>query len=463
LIPGILILELILLASGLWLSLSPFSDTRRLILSVGILAGLALSLFAIPSTELFQNNLVWDKFSLYFSLLILLSSLFACLLRYGLSRRILIGYRKYLLLVFTASAMLIFLAGTLNFIYFLVVWSLLQLLFYQLIEEPDSRLAWNYLVLEAVSTSVLLIGLVILFRITGAVNLAEIKTNLVLQFFQQGPPGKILTVSLVFITVALVFKLGLFPFYFWLGSFHRKTSLIPYSFFSLLLRLGLLAFTIRFWLRSVIIYPEYWQFVLIAAGAGSILWGSLALWIAAGRGKTWLYLDLIQLGFLAGAIAVADFAGLWGGLFYLGVYVFGFWGLAFGFAAYGQDEFDFKNLFIRIKRNRLWLVGLAVCLGSLIGLPLTAGFWGKYNLISTWFKQDWRGLAWVALASSLFLLFYFALIYIRQRGLAAGDSDKIPQTLAIGFLACCIILFWFGLFPEVVLDLVLPAAATIPF
>jgi NADH:ubiquinone oxidoreductase subunit 2 (subunit N) len=459
-----LIPALSLLIGGLLIFVLPLSRLKTLILSTGLIILIGASLFGIPKQELFAQNYAWDGLSLYFSLLILFSVLMAAFLGYKGELSEKITYRKFVFLLFALAALLILLAGSQNLLYFLVLWSMVQILFSLLLKEFDPKLSWNHLVLDLVSSTVFLVGAGLLYAISGALNLIDIKTNLVVRFFTLAAPGKILTVSLVLITIGLMSKLGAFPFHFWLGNFNRQKNHLPYAIGSLLIRLGLLAFAIRFWLRGVIIYLGDWQYILFLGGSVSILWGGLALLIYREQKRTWLYLDSIQLGFLLSGVAAASFQTLSGGLFFLWTYLFGFWGLILTFAYYPQPGFDFKLLFSQLKTNKALAISLIFLVGSVIGFPITGGFWGKYNLLNALLKEKMWGLAIPGVAGTLLLLIYFGLIF---RYKPSVQPTEISQTnswpLRAGIFICVLALVTVGLFPELILKFVLDAAASIPF
>lgn len=460
----VLIPELGLFLGGIAVSILSLTKTRTLVLSTGILWLITASLFGIESAELFSQNYAWDGLSRYFSILILVATFFATLLGYVHPWSDRISYPKFIGLLFGLASVLIFLAGSQNLLYFLILGSIAQLLFYLLLREFDSRQAWNYLILDLVSSLIFLIGVGLLYAVSGALNLIDIKTNLVIDFFKFGAPGKILPVSLILITVALVYKLGSFPFYFWLGNLPKHQNLLPYSLFSLLIRLGFLAFAIRFWLRGVLIYGEDWQFILWMGGIGSILWGGLALIVWPQKNRSWLYLDLVQVGFLICAISAATLTSLSSGLFFLWSYLFSFWGLILVFALFSKESFDFLSVFSQIKSSKVAVLSSILFICSIIGLPFTAGFWGKYNLIANLLKEKMWGLAGAGLVSVLLLLLYF--VPNLRKGLALQPADcpnKGSLVLRTGLLFCAAAILTVGFFPEIILKLVLEAAASIPF
>ncbi len=452
-----------LFAIGLIIALLPLSRTKALVLSALALVLIGASLFGIPSAELFAQNFCWDGLSRWFSLLILGSTFLGLILAFHkLPEEI--SFRKFVIPFFTLSALILFLASSQNLLYFVVLWSLAQVLFFFLLKKIDAHFSWSYLVLDLVSSALFLIGAGFLYALSGGLNLVEVKTNLVVRFFSLGPIGKILPVSLILITISLASKMGLFPFHFWLGNFKHLRNPLPLAVFTLLLRLGLLAFAIRFWLRSVAIYLEHWQFILIIGGVGSILWGGLALLIYRLENRSWYYLDLMQIGFLLTGICAAGFRSLSGSLFFLWGYCFSFWGLVLAFARLNLTEFDFSLAKSLIKRNKFLGIGLIIFASSLIGLPLTAGFWGKYNLLTALAGEKLWGLVGVGLLGTLLTLAYFVLI-VKNHSYSnlSGDTQPITLPLKIGMAFCLLAILSVGLFPELILDLVLQGAASIPF
>ena len=455
--------ELILFLTGVFISIFSFSTKKALLLVVVILIFLAVSLFGLPQTDLFSHNYAWDNLSLYFSLLILISTLAACLVAYHTQLSPRISFRRFMPWIFGISALLIFLTGAHNLLYFLAIWSLAQVLFYFFLREFDSGRAWSYLFLDLISTLVIVVGTGFLFAITGNLNLIDIKTTLVVEFFTRGSPGKVLHLGFILITIGLISKLGLFPFYFSLGGLQRSKSLLPYSISSLLLRLGLLAFAIRFWQRCAIIYTDDWQFILSTACTLSVLWGAFGLLLWKER-KEWLYLDLVQLGFLAGPISVAAFTPLSEGLFFLGSYILGFWGLILIYAYLNYTGFDLAGALRHLRTDRLLFWALVICVGSVIGLPATLGFWGRYGIFSSLREAKMPFLAYSGLLASLILAIYFGYLFIRSLLTQPVTITRLSHpTLRVLGIICALALLVLGLFPDFVLTLALEAAGSIPF
>ena len=102
--------------------------------------------------------------------------------------------------------------------------------------------------------------------------------------------------------------------------------------------------------------------------------------------------------------------------------------------------------------------------GSLIGFPITAGFWGKYNLLTALYGDRMWGLLIAGLMGTLLLIIYIALIF-REKLIATSSEISQSQawSLKVGLLLCAAALLAVGLFPELILDLVFRAAASIPF
>jgi NADH-quinone oxidoreductase subunit N len=131
---------------------------------------------------------------------------------------------------------------------------------------------------------------------------------------------------------------------------------------------------------------------------------------------------------------------------------------------------DYRGLFWR--RPWLALVFTAMLL-SLAGMPLTAGFVGKFIIASAGISMAVAGIVgtvlWVLVVSlvvtSVIGLFYYlrlaATMYARPEGEAPRPVFEPSIEAAVVFVTLVLLLFFFGLYPTPLLDLIVAAIASL--
>ena len=107
------------------------------------------------------------------------------------------------------------------------------------------------------------------------------------------------------------------------------------------------------------------------------------------------------------------------------------------------------------KKNPLLAFVLTVSMLSLAGIPLTAGFWGKFFVFSSVVE---RGLTWIlivaVLMSAVGIYYYFRAVIAAYMREGEGNAIKVPQFYRLVLIVTTIITLFFGLLPDLLKGLV---------
>ncbi len=315
----------------------------------------------------------------------------------------------------------------------------------------------KYLILGAVSTGILVYGISWLFGLTGQTHLSAIKGVLAHYPGATGP----LLFAMALMLVGMSFKVAAVPFQMWVPDVYQGAPTPVTAFLSVGSKAA--GFIVLIRLLGVFIPSVVGASVLttlgIIAGA-TLLVGNLAA-IGQGNFKRLLaYSSISHAGFLILALALKPALGDLNPVlivsFYLGTYLvmtlLCFLVLVIVRAAQpaaegSEDLSAFDGLG---KRSPLLAFALTIGVASLAGVPLTAGFWGKFFIfrLAVGAHSWWLvGLAIVGAASGFY--YYFKVIrsmYWNEP--AAGASVPVVSNLArvtLFILLAAVLLF--GIFP----------------
>lgn len=299
----------------------------------------------------------------------------------------------------------------------------------------------KYLILGALSTGFLVYGLAWLFGLTGQTNLDAIGT--VLAGWQGDTTPLLFAVALLM--VGLAFKVGAVPLQFWIPDVYQGAPTPITAFLSVgsksagfivLIRLlePLLASPVR---GSVLIM------LAIMAGA-TLLVGNLAALTQGNFKRLLAYSSIAHAGFLLVALAAGRPAG---GItpegtvaLYLGTYLvmtlLAFAVLLIVRKAGGSDDIAaFDGL---AKRSPFLALALVLALASLAGVPLTAGFFGKFfTVLLAAGAQQWTLLGVAVIAAACGFYYYFKVI----RSMYWNEPPKDAPPLAFSTLTRASIVF----------------------
>lgn len=460
---SILTPEIFLLAwSLLVLALNGFTKTKPHILKLSILGLVVTAIlsFYSPKGEFLKQAFLADDFSLIFKIIFLVSAIFT-LLSWNEKN---LGQTAFLLLLSTLACML--LASTAEALTFLAGWSFLVVCLYFLISKYASLISWHFLILQMTSILIFLLGVSLIFGITGATSFSEIKVSLLLGFFQGGPPGLVLVLALILILVSLSIQLSVFPFHTGWVLLYEELPTPLVAFFNISLKLAFAAFLFRFFFRSFLIYHPQWIKVLSFLAGISLLYGALKIFKETDLKKFLANFAIFQTGLILIGLVTGTQASLEGSLFYIWAYFFGNWGIYTWLIVAEKNnnpDWGLRGLF---KKSKILALTLTILFFSLAGLPLTGGFWGRVYLFESGWSNRRFILVTVGLMTSILMIIY---LWGKLREIFTSSTDSadhslsVPLNLKIILFICSLGSLFLGVHPQLLKAWALEAAKVFPF
>jgi NADH-quinone oxidoreductase subunit N len=166
------------------------------------------------------------------------------------------------------------------------------------------------------------------------------------------------------------------------------------------------------------------------------------------------------MGYLLVAFLASGPHRVMAAVFYLAAYfvtTLGAFGIITVLSANGRDADaleDFRGLFYR----RPWIAGIfTAMLLSLAGIPLTAGFIGKFFVIAAGVSSShWLLVASLVITSAIGLFYYLRIMVALYTPAtpSAADIGSIPPLGKIVLAALVVLLFALGVYPEPVTGLI---------
>ena len=275
----------------------------------------------------------------------------------------------------------------------------------------------KYLIMGALSSALLLFGIVLLYGAAGSPGLAgrtgdAMQYGELARFLAANPHNFLAGAGIVLVLSGVAFKIGAFPFQIWIPDVYQGaptpvTALLAVASkaagFIVLLVLVTEAFAPYAWL----ITP-----VLTFMAAGTILFGNLAA-LKQHNVKRLIGLSGVShAGFILLAVVSVSRVPMAVGAVYF--YLFAY--LIASFAVFGvmtilagHDDSDQElGSFCGLSRESPFLAGVLACgLGSLAGIPPFVGFMGKLFVFVAAFKAGHYGLLAVAIAGVVISIYYY--------------------------------------------------------
>jgi NADH-quinone oxidoreductase subunit N len=375
------------------------------------------------------------------------------------------GTGEYYALPVFACAGMMFLASAKDLAAAFVALELVTITFYILVAYMRRNVGSleagvKYLILGALSTGFLVYGIAWVYGTTGTMSLSEI-ANLKLQNIDPTP----LLFGVALVMVGLGFKIGVVPMQIWIPDVYQGAPTPTTAFLSVGSKAAGFILMIRFlepFLTSTATRIPVLNLLLVLAVA-TLLFGNLAAIPQTNFKRLLAYSSISHAGFLLLALAAgkSESADSLGSAqvvsFYLATYLIMTLGVFFVLAQVriqrdGEAIADFNGLG---KTNPLLALALTVLLAALAGVPLTAGFLGKFLVFALAVDAHlWVGvgIAFIAVAAGFF---YYLNVVRAMWWVAPGDLP--PVTLPVISKSCVAVLtvatLVLGIWPQPILAL----------
>jgi NADH-quinone oxidoreductase subunit N len=290
-----------------------------------------------------------------------------------------------------------------------------------------SEAAMKYFVLGAIASGMLLYGMSILYGLSGSLDITVIaKTTIA-----GGASNIGLVFALVFIIVALSFKLGAVPFHMWLPDVYQGSPTTVTSYISTAPKIAGFAMIMRLLVEGMGGLHGDWQMMLVILAVLSMALGNVIAIAQTNTKRMLAYSTISHVGFILLGILAGNAVGYAAAMFYTLAYAMMTLG-GFGIVIYmsragfeGDQLDDFKGL---NQRSPWFAFMMLILMFSMAGVPPTVGFWAKLAVLGAVVDINMVWLAVVAVAFSIIGLFY----YLRIVKLMYFDDAVDAQPLECG-------------------------------
>jgi len=313
--------------------------------------------------------------------------------------------------------------------------------------------AMKYFVLGAIASGALLYGMSMVYGLTGTIRLDELASRL------DGQPSLGVVLGLVFIVVAVAFKMGAVPFHMWLPDTYHGAPTSVTLFIGTAPKLAYFALAFRLLGQGLDGAAEQWTQMLVPLAVLTLVVGNIVALAQTNIKRLLAYSTIANVGFIVLGFVTGTSEGYSASLYYTFVYVLGALG-TFGVVllasrkGFEADELDhYKGLH---KRDPLLALVMMFLMFSTAGVPPFVGFWAKLRIFQELWATGHTYLVLIAAAMSVVGAFY----YLRVVKLMYFDSPtgELPETerhagvrLALGINAAVVLVL--GLLPGPLLDL----------
>jgi NADH-quinone oxidoreductase subunit N len=319
--------------------------------------------------------------------------------------------------------------------------------------------AAKYVIFGVMATGIMLFGMSYLFGLTGTTYLAELMPRLHGIGVQ---PAVVVGVTMVL--AGFFFKLGLFPFHFWLPDVYQGASNGTTAFIASVPKLAAVALIIRGAALFLPDSPAVGSLLAVLAVA-SMFYGNLLALVQKDLKRMLGFSGIAHAGYLMLGILVFRESGYATSIYY----VIGY--LIMNLAAFlvicnvarnGENP-QVNDLTGLSRRAPLMAVILAVAMFALAGIPPFVGFMGKFMLLAGALQAGHLPLVIMAAINTAISIYYY-LSVVRASYCSDPDNEETIQVdglvKVVGVLLVAAIIVM-GVAPDTILELVTEAVRNI--
>ncbi len=323
---------------------------------------------------------------------------------------------------------------------------------------PDRRAllaAFQYLIMGTIGATFYVIGVGLLYLLTGTLNMVDMAARLA-----QAWPSQSQTViaALAFVTVGVSLKLALFPLHAWLPNAYAYAPSWATAFLSatatkvaiyLLIRFYFSIFGVSIEIRALPIAE-----IIIALSLAAMFVASLIAVFETNLKRMLAYSSVAQIGYITLGIGLANQAGLTGGLVHIVNHALmkAALFLAVGAIFYRACPMKLTELAGIGRKMPLTMAAFTIAGFGLVGTPGTSGFISKWYLAVGALDKGWWVLVFLIMGSSLLALVYVGRVlevaWLREPSPEIAHASDPPLSMLLPLLVLAAATIYFGIDTE---------------
>jgi NADH-quinone oxidoreductase subunit N len=333
-------------------------------------------------------------------------------------------------------------------------------------DKRNNESALKYFLLGSFATAFLLYGIAWIYGATGTTNLADIRR--VLSNRDIAPAMGLIGTSAALMFVGFAFKVSAAPFQVWAPDVYQGAPAPVSAFLSAGPKAAAFAIFLRVFMTAFEPVADKWAPVIWVSALATMTVGNFAALLQANIKRLLAYSSIAHAGYVMVAIAAHSQIGTEAVMFYMAAYAFmnvGAFAVVAHFSRQGEKYVNTDDLAGLGQRQPVTAALLTIFLLSLIGVPLTGGFFGKFYIFKAALDANLVWLTVLGLLNSAVGAYYYLRIIVVMYFKEPGESMQDLQPLAPGIQAVlwgsALATLLLGIYPSVILDFARKSAALV--
>lgn len=444
---------------GILLLLAEIFNARKIIVPVtiiGLLAILGYNVSVYNHLHSYYNNMiVVDKFSVAFSSLFIVITIFLVTLSHDFYKNQITKVSDYV------SIKVFLLAGSVamvsfgNLSMFFLGIEVLSIALYILAASNRLNLRSNeagmkYFLMGSFASGILLFGICLIYGATGSFDLKSINVITHTINYPQW-----YTIGFLFLVIGMLFKIAIVPFHFWAPDVYEGSPALTTATMSSLAKVVAMATLFKLVIALMPTQSYSFQIILVSVAIASLVLGNIMALRQNNVKRMFAFSGVSHAGFMVVTLLLINNAASTL-LYYASAYALA--GIAF-FAVVlfvtKNNENETIDSFNGLGKSHPILAAiLTASLLSMAGLPIFSGFFAKFFLLSQLLQSGWLVLVIVAIITSIISVgYYFKIIIAMYTKEKEGSAEKSPLLYTIVAIVAIVLNITLGIVPDLVLKI----------
>ena len=430
---------------------------------IGLLVSLGLAInhwdLANNAPIIYSGMLLFNNFAVAFSSIAIVSTILILMLSKDYFERISSNVAEYYSIILFSLVGIIVIVSYHNLTMLFIGIEIMSVSLYILtgIKKRDftsNEATLKYFLMGAFSTGFLLFGITLMYGGSGSFDLSQIRA------YAAGGPEEISPIfyaGILLTIIGLCFKAGAAPLHFWTPDVYEGAPTLITAYMSTIVKTAVFAAFLRLFYISLAPISEFWMPVLIVVAALSLLVGNITAVYQQHFKRMLAYSSISHVGYLLFAFIALSSSSDNSIFVYAAAYtlasIIAFAALIIVQRQAGGDSFDnFNGLG---KKNPLLAITLTVSMLSLAGIPLTAGFIGKFMMFAGALEKYHTSLVIFAVINAIIGIFYYLRVVIAMYFKDAERNELlVPSYFKFVLIVSAVATVILGIYPWFIADLI---------
>lgn len=404
--------------------------------------------------EYFNGMIVLDGFGVFLSGVVLAGTFLTLLLTVGYCRRHDVNLAEYYHLILMAAVGMLFMVQANNLIMIFAALELMSVAVYVLTGFRRTRLrsiegALKYFILGAFSTGFFLYGIALVYGAAGTLDLGGIRDAVAMP-----PASPVLLAGVGLLIVGFGFKVALVPFHMWSPDVYEGAPAPITGFMATGVKTAGFAAFLRVLMSTFDALADQWLPVLWALAVLTMFVGNIAAIRQDDIKRMLAYSSIAHAGYLVVALVAHSDLGTSAFLYYLAAYTLmtiGAFGVVIVLGEKGTENTSIERDYAGIAwRHPLLAAAMALFMFSLTGIPPTAGFVGKFAILSAAVRAGHVPLAVLLVVASVISAYYYLKVVVSMYMWTSDRApirSQVPAMAVIALLIAVAGVLGLGIFP----------------